>query len=373
MDADEMRRMCNRVDAAYAYSVIDDPTVARIQALRKAGTADAIVFSHAAQILAVMNMLGLAALKAGVIGVRHLEQVWRVRNAYAAQLTEPDEAGQAIMDMEQFNRYLEKHAVDCISAREEGPTAKELGEYLCEVIARDFPTPFAEGEKAAAEERSATKGSVTTLGGTAELSRWTLNMPKDQSQRMWEAVTKKAKVLAGELDCDLAQARMDVIAGLISGEETNTVVHVHVFRWEGGPGFIPGVGAISTEQADVYESFAKRVDSVTVPPAVEQYTPSREMKEFLIGRDGTCRFPGCEHPAPMCDKDHIVPYNHTDPSAGGATDVRNMQCLCRAHHNLKTNGQWKASTSDGGWTIKWVNHHGEQFTTHARGVIPKPQ
>ena len=158
MDADEMRRMCNRVDAAYAYSVIDDPTVARIQALRKAGTADAIVFSHAAQILAVMNMLGLAALKAGVIGVRHLEQVWRVRNAYAAQLTEPDEAGQAIMDIEQFNRYLEKHAVDCISVREEGPTAKELGEYLCEVIARDFPTPFAEGEKAAAEERSATKG-----------------------------------------------------------------------------------------------------------------------------------------------------------------------------------------------------------------------
>ena len=79
MDADEMRRMCNRVDAAYAYSVIDDPTVARIQALRKAGTADAIVFSHAAQILAVMNMLGLAALKAGMIGVRHLEQVWRVR------------------------------------------------------------------------------------------------------------------------------------------------------------------------------------------------------------------------------------------------------------------------------------------------------
>ena len=107
-------------------------------------------------------------------------------------------------------------------------------------------------------------------------------MPKDQSQRMWEAVTKKAKALADETDCDLAQARLDVIAGLISGEEPNTVVHVHVFRWENGPGFIPGVGAISTKQADYYEGFATKVDSVTVPPAVEQYTPSREMKLSLI-------------------------------------------------------------------------------------------
>ncbi len=39
-----------------------------------------------------------------------------------------------------------------------------------------------------------------------------------------------------------------------------------------------------------------------------RYTPSRKIAEFVRCRDLTCRFPGCDKPAQVCDIDHTVPY-----------------------------------------------------------------
>lgn len=82
---------------------------------------------------------------------------------------------------------------------------------------------------------------------------------------------------------------------------------------------------------------------------VNGYTPSESQVARIRGRDGTCRFPGCDVPATQCDIDHIKPYNHensaesgpTSTENSGPTSTENLHCLCRKHHNLKTHHFWE--------------------------------
>ena len=43
-------------------------------------------------------------------------------------------------------------------------------------------------------------------------------------------------------------------------------------------------------------------------PPEPRYTPSTALCEFVRCRDLTCRFPGCDKPAQVCDIDHTAPY-----------------------------------------------------------------
>nr|WP_256272413.1 HNH endonuclease signature motif containing protein [Corynebacterium diphtheriae] len=47
--------------------------------------------------------------------------------------------------------------------------------------------------------------------------------------------------------------------------------------------------------------------------------------------DRHCRYPGCTVDALECDLDHVI--NHDE---GGETSIANLACLCRFHHNIKT-------------------------------------
>ena len=60
------------------------------------------------------------------------------------------------------------------------------------------------------------------------------------------------------------------------------------------------------------------------------YRPTTTLTEFVRWRDMTCRFPGCDAPAEVCDIDHTKPYPH------GPTHPSNTKLYCRTHHLLKT-------------------------------------
>lgn len=68
------------------------------------------------------------------------------------------------------------------------------------------------------------------------------------------------------------------------------------------------------------------------------YSPSESTRRLVIERDGTCRHPGCAHPASDCDLDHVIPFNKDNPLAGGLTREDNLISLCRHHHRFKTHG-----------------------------------
>jgi hypothetical protein len=83
--------------------------------------------------------------------------------------------------------------------------------------------------------------------------------------------------------------------------------------------------------------------------AVDTYRRPKAMQRFLEARDVHCRFPGCRQPARRCDHDHNRDWAH-----GGTTDSRNLACLCKRHHTLKTEKPWKARQLPDG-TIRWTS------------------
>jgi hypothetical protein len=52
------------------------------------------------------------------------------------------------------------------------------------------------------------------------------------------------------------------------------------------------------------------------------------LERFIRCRDLTCRFPGCDRPAELCDIDHTVPYPL------GLTHPSNLKCVCRKQHRF---------------------------------------
>ncbi|MFS0886309.1 DUF222 domain-containing protein [Aeromicrobium sp. 179-A 4D2 NHS] len=63
------------------------------------------------------------------------------------------------------------------------------------------------------------------------------------------------------------------------------------------------------------------------------YRPTESLRQALHWRDGTCRVAGCLAPVRETDLDHALAYD-----SGGETSARNLRCLCRKHHNMKSHG-----------------------------------
>jgi hypothetical protein len=57
------------------------------------------------------------------------------------------------------------------------------------------------------------------------------------------------------------------------------------------------------------------------------------MRRALQARDGGCRFPGCDRPAPWCDAHHLIHW-----ADGGPTSLDNLILTCRHHHTLLHQG-----------------------------------
>ena len=148
------------------------------------------------------------------------------------------------------------------------------------------------------------------------------------------------------------------------------------------------------------------------------YAPTEAQKARVRGRDGQCRFPGCDVPAHRCQVDHVINFNpdaaknplihandrhllplgvyldwlsggqpkgtpgmRTAEGAGagyiagndannlGVTATWNLQCLCQHHHNLKTSRHWHAQMHPDG-SVTWSDHTGEaKATTVPHGPI----
>lgn len=74
-----------------------------------------------------------------------------------------------------------------------------------------------------------------------------------------------------------------------------------------------------------------------LPP--ERYSPTPAQLEYLRLRNETCAVPGCTRPSSVASEaDHIIEFDHDDPTRGGRTKVENLHLLCWRHHQMKTRG-----------------------------------
>ncbi|CAB4844864.1 unannotated protein [freshwater metagenome] len=133
------------------------------------------------------------------------------------------------------------------------------------------------------------------------------------------------------------------------------------------PGELRGYGAIPASVARELAMSGKWRRFITDPTngrlidiGRSSYTPSAALRELIIARDGSCRFPGCAQPPSRSDLDHAVAW-----SDGGETDRSNLGLLCRRHHRLKTHDGWSLLSNEDG-SCTWTAPSGHRYHVPAR-------
>jgi hypothetical protein len=192
--------------------------------------------------------------------------------------------------------------------------------------------------------------------------------PRTKQQRRADALAALAAGLTamrcqcGSPDCSAAQRRpaTDVVIHVLAEQPT-------ISGDSQSPGYLQTFGPLDSTTLRDMATTAK-VKPLVMPSTGPElgYRPSAALADFVRCRDLTCRFPGCDKPAEVCDLDHTVPFPM------GPTHASNLKLLCRYHHLLKT-----FYTPCGGWadrqlpdgTVEWTAPSGHTYTTTPGGSI----
>jgi len=194
------------------------------------------------------------------------------------------------------------------------------------------------------------------------------NDPRTRNQRRADAIKAIAEQRRLLCQCNNSSCPNKVdegvsatrfVVNIIAGAET-------VLRGGDEPGYIEGYGVIDAAQLrSLAENATTRFIDEPTPSDAEalRYQPTAAVERWVRMRDMTCRFPGCDRAAVICDVDHTVPFNHADPRNGGRTVPWNLKCLCREHHRDKTfvKGWRDEQLRDG--TVVWTSPTGEVYRT----------
>lgn len=185
--------------------------------------------------------------------------------------------------------------------------------------------------------------------------------PRTVAQRRADALGALAAG-AQRLMCQCAGEHCPAAAA--TATPTSVVIHVVAERStlngdSDQPGYLLGADVLIS--AELLRDLAAhaRLRPLAHPsdrPAEPRYQPSRALADFVRARDLTCRAPGCDKPATVCDLDHTVPYPRGD------THASNLKALCRFHHLLKTFWNWQDRQLPDG-TVIWTLPDGQTYVT----------
>ncbi|WJY90485.1 HNH endonuclease signature motif containing protein [Corynebacterium confusum] len=114
------------------------------------------------------------------------------------------------------------------------------------------------------------------------------------------------------------------LAGLVLGKYGSPRVVLNMFMAQDLPdsgGFIDGYGWVDADTAHrmAEKSDHQRDMAAAAVKRSPNYQTPEDIKAFLNGRDGYCRYPGCSTPAVRCQKDHCKDFRD-----GGATAASNL-------------------------------------------------
>lgn len=376
-DAELLVYPINRAEmtlVAHLSTVAADQRHSTALARRGRGRGEARRFAHSGELAVRMPDLFTIAGEDGRLSVEHLDLVWLIINRHLRHFPS--------REAEPVRRALDL-AVECAVVEwidgitYPSPVPLEaLGDLVEEVILAldsDLVTETEEFETGQARVFRRDNRIVLDCGSKATATR------------VWDAVNNAGwKILQDlketteipDVRETLSACRAKVILDALGDGANNITVTVNLYRLTQddhtgyGPGFIPGVGWVSTAAAGMLESraYSPRLLTGTLDP-VEAYTFPVKHRAAIMGRDSHCRFPNCTVPASQCQFDHIENSPHTDPTSNGPTSVANGQLLCRHHHKLKTQRRWSCSTEDDGVTIHWIGPANDHYTTTAGGPV----
>jgi hypothetical protein len=171
---------------------------------------------------------------------------------------------------------------------------------------------------------------------------------------------------------DLLLATNPAGAGGVAAQVHLTVPATTLAGQDDVPGDLAGYGPVHADMArDTAEHGVWRrllTDPVTgalLDYGRTTYRPPADLADHVRARDVTCRFPGCRQPAHRCDLDHTIEYPQ------GPTAPANLGALCRHHHRLKHEADWKVTQHEDG-IFRWTSPTGRTYTTTPEHPVPDP-
>lgn len=367
----------------WLLTIDDDLRLSTVLALRRRTRAEAYRYAHAAELAARMPELFDLLGADGRITVDHLDTVWSQINRHLTTLTRSE--------ARRLGPVIDTAVAAALTDWMEANCPVGLDAFA--LVVQETLASVASGLVAATElaeqdtQRLTKRGTKLVLDCGSETT----------ATAVWGAVGEKAlemlrEARRGAEDQDsadsadsapvpsMAQCRARVLLDQLGDtpDTMRTVVNLYRTTVDGktgvGGAFIPKVGYLSDVTAEMLESVADLVRCLPDRETVlgdesEAYRFPTMQRAAMEGRDGHCRFPGCDIPADRCEHDHIVNSWHTSPDSDGPTTVANGMCLCRLHHALKTAGLWSAETVDDGVTVIWTGPAGVIAVTEADGPL----
>jgi len=121
------------------------------------------------------------------------------------------------------------------------------------------------------------------------------------------------------------------------------LVTLHDLETHAGFGYIEGSNervSLDTIERRICDSGAQPIlfdsDGQAMDVGREQRLHTAKQREAITTRDGGCIIPGCDRPPSRTEIHHIVPWLE-----GGGTSVEDAVCLCRYHHMMVHNNDWR--------------------------------
>lgn len=237
---------------------------------------------------------------------------------------------------------------------QELPSAYRIGEKIKDIL-NELDEEISTGGKSTRDAPSAS--TRIHEDGTGELSA-------RYSGEIIAEVDQLIRKQASATGVSQAQALLDLI------RSTNEVrVVLNIYSPDGvpdGPVYVPGVGWLDAKASECLRSrvaTVRRLDEYRDYVSYSYVAPPG-LRAFLIGRDGTCRYPGCKVPATRCQVDHRVDFKD-----GGMTSAANCAMFCQHHHNMKTDGVFTYDLDPATAEITFFFLNGTVVTTQPTGPI----
>lgn len=145
---------------------------------------------------------------------------------------------------------------------------------------------------------------------------------------------------------------------------------------------IPGVGwipaqAVATLMTSLPMELSRALldnrSGVTCETSSQLYRTPMRLREHVIARDGTCRFPGCTRPARrFTEGDLQIDLDHATAWPAGATSPAQLGALCRRHHRTKQQKRWRHHLDPVTAVVTWTTPHGQVITTEPEHHLLAP-
>lgn len=297
---------------------------------------------------------------------QHLVNYEKLRTLWKSLITVALDTPQALWD------ELDAVIVDTLTASKENqtlPTNRRLAAKIRDELIRlgvyeefeEEPTP--EENMAKLEAMLGVEMLTSPHPGVSVLN---VTMPSDNAYE----IKQRLEAVAASNHLREDEVLTNYVCGTDKDRDTTCSVRLFGFADTADatdltPVSLHGVGRLTTAQQQRIQKRHIQYDSILavaeIIRGVHKATPEQRLLVML--RDGTCRFPGCSVDAIYCEIDHIINFE-----VGGWTTLSNLQCLCKHHHNFKTDRHAQA-TSDTLGNITWEFATGMQVTTVPQGIL----